>query len=80
MEKPTKRKKPGNSDDTQISRPDLRFASREKQRKQHKTGPEPHQTKNDCVGPAVLEGKGNWVKLFLLHHSAADQLAWREML
>ena len=59
-----------------------RFAFRQqrKQRKQHKTGPEPHQTKNDCVSPAVLEGKGNWVKLFLLHHSAADQLAWREML
>ena len=31
----------------------------------------------DCVDPAVLEGKGNWVELFLC---AADQLAWREML
>ena len=28
----TNKKKPGNSDDTQISRPDLHFASREKQR------------------------------------------------
>ena len=36
--------KNGNSDDPQISRPDLRFASR-KIAKQHKTGPEPHQTK-----------------------------------
>ena len=48
-----KDKKHGNSDDPQISRPDLRFASR-KTAKQHKTGPEPHQTKTtqihgDCL-------------------------------
>jgi len=45
--------KNGNNDDPQISRSDLRFASR-KTAKQHKTGPEPHQTKTtqihgDCL-------------------------------
>ena len=36
------KQKPDNSDDTQISRPDLLFASREAAN-QHKKGPEPHQ-------------------------------------
>ena len=39
-----KKRTDGNSDEPQISRPDFRFASR-KTAKQHKTGPEPHQTK-----------------------------------
>ena len=45
------KQKSGNSDDPQISRPDLRFASR-KTAKQHKTG----------LGPPGPEGYGNWSK------------------
>jgi len=40
-----KNKKHGNSDDTQISG-QICVSPAEKTAKQHKTGPEPHQTKN----------------------------------
>ena len=60
----TNKKKPGNSDDTQISRPDLHFASREKQRKQDKTGPEPHQTKKHTIPwglPPFFPSNARWL-------------------
>jgi hypothetical protein len=60
MVKPKRReKKHSNNDDPQISRPDLRFARR-KTAKQQKTGPEPHQTKQQK--PMVIASRHERVK------------------
>ena len=53
MEKTKRQTKPGNSDDTQISRPDLRFASRENSEPTQKgagaTPKKPTQNHGDCL-------------------------------